>query len=171
MKENVRQAVGAAIFCADASDRDDAHGLPEDGSPGHGGPREPELYDPSCEGGGGGGKADFARELESRALALDPRMKRVRTASLTETVAEERFRNSRGREGAQRGSWYFASVDSVAAGGGGRGTGGGGVWVPPAGFPTFSRARSLRRAGGGPCGCSPAAPCPPVVSPRSWKTG
>ena len=116
-EEDVRQAVGAAIFCADASDRDDAHGLPEDGrdgDPGHGGPREPELYDPSCEGVGEREKADFARELESRALALDPRMKRVRTASLTETVAEERFRNSRGREGAQRGSWYFASVDSVA---------------------------------------------------------
>jgi len=116
-EDDVRHTVEAAIFCADASDRDDAYGLPEDGEecpPGAGEHRVPQLYDPSCETVGDHEKADFARELESRALALDPRMKRVRTASLTETVAGEWFRNSRGREGAQRESWYYASVDSVA---------------------------------------------------------
>lgn len=33
-EDDIRRTVEAAIFCADASDRDDAHGLPEDGRPG-----------------------------------------------------------------------------------------------------------------------------------------
>lgn len=116
-EDDVRRTVGAAIFCADASDRDDACGLPEkglDGPAAPDGPGAPLLFDPSCEGVGEREKADFARDLESRTLAVDPRMKRVRTASLTETVAEDRFRNSRGLSGAQRESLYFASVLSVA---------------------------------------------------------
>lgn len=116
-EDDVRRTVGAAIFCADASDRDDACGLPEkglDGPAAPDGPGAPLLFDPSCEGVGEREKADFARDLESRTLAVDPRMKRVRTASLTETVAEDRFRNSRGLSGAQRESLYFASVISVA---------------------------------------------------------
>jgi PmbA protein len=116
-EDDVRRTVGAAIFCADASDRDDACGLPEKGLDGPatpGGPVEPLLFDPSSEEVGEQEKADFARDLESRTLAVDPRMKRVRTASLLETVAEVRIRNSRGLTGAQRESWYFASVTSVA---------------------------------------------------------
>ncbi|MDH3382897.1 MAG: hypothetical protein OEM42_02425, partial [Deltaproteobacteria bacterium] len=99
-EEDVRRTVDAAIFCADVSDRDDAHGLPEngrDGSAGDGAHGGPLLFDPSCERVEEKEKADFTRELESRTLAVDPRMKRVRTASLTETVAEVRLRNSRGR--------------------------------------------------------------------------
>jgi PmbA protein len=120
-EEDVRRTVEAAIFSADASDRDDAHGLPENGGNGsagdvpHGGPL---LFDPSCERVEEQEKADFTCELESRTLAVDPRMKRVRTASLTETVAEVRLRNSRGQEGVQRESQYFASVESVAEEGG-----------------------------------------------------
>ena len=116
-EEDIRRTVDAAIFCADASDRDDAHGLPENGgidSAGdisHGGLH---LFDPSCERVEEREKAEFTRELETRTLAIDPRMKRVRTASLTETVAEVRLRNSSGREGVQRESRYFASVESVA---------------------------------------------------------
>lgn len=116
-EDDIRRTVEAAIFCADASDRDDAHGLPEDGrpgSPGSGEAGEPLLFDPACERVGETEKADFARELEIETLSLDPRMKRVRAASLTETVAEVRFRNSRGRKGTQRESTYFASVESVA---------------------------------------------------------
>ena len=116
-EEDIRRTVDAAIFCADASDRVDAHGLPENGgidSAGdisHGGLH---LFDPSCERVEEREKAEFTRELETRTLAIDPRMKRVRTASLTETVAEVRLRNSSGREGVQRESRYFASVESVA---------------------------------------------------------
>jgi PmbA protein len=116
-EKDVRRSVEAAIFCADGSDRDDAYGLPEGGgevSARAGEPGAPPLFDPSCERVGEREKADFARELEARALAFDPRMKRVRSASLMETVAEVSVRNSRGREGAQRESFYFASVDSVA---------------------------------------------------------
>ncbi len=113
----IRNAVDAAVFCADASDRDDAHGLPDsvrNGSPGGGETGEPLLFDPACERVGEKERADFARELEVRTLSLDPRMKRVRAASLTETVADVRFLNSRGQEGTQRESAYFASVTSVA---------------------------------------------------------
>jgi PmbA protein len=116
-EEDVRRAVEAAIFCADGSDRDDAYGLPEGGgevSARAGEPAALPLFDPSCDRVGEREKADFACELEARALAFDSRMKRVRSASLTETVAEVRVRNSRGREGTQRESSYFASVDSVA---------------------------------------------------------
>jgi PmbA protein len=116
-EEDVRRAVEAAIFCADGSDPDDAYDLPEGGgevSARAGEPGTPPLFDPSCERVKEREKADFARELEARALAVGSRMKRVRSASLTETVAEVRVRNSRGREGAQRESSYFASVDSVA---------------------------------------------------------
>lgn len=115
--DGVRKTVEAALFCADASDRDEAYGLPEqacNGSPGPGGPLDPLLFDPSWEGVEEQEKADFARDLEGRTLAVDPRMKRVRTASLTETVTEVRFRNSRGVSGAQRETGYFASVLSVA---------------------------------------------------------
>ena len=113
----IRNAVDAAVFCADASDRDDAYGLPEsvrNGSPGGGETGEPLLFDPACERVGEKERADFARELEVRTLSLDPRMKRVRAASLTETVADVRFLNSRGQVGTQRESAYFASVTSVA---------------------------------------------------------
>ncbi len=116
-EEDLRRIVRAAIFCADASDRDEAYGLPENGgigSPGAGGPPEPALFDPGCERLEEREKSDFARELESRTLAVDPRMKRVRSASLAETVSEVYFRNSRGRAGFQRESSYFACVDSVA---------------------------------------------------------
>jgi PmbA protein len=116
-EDGIRRTVEAAIFCADASDRDDAHGLPDigrPGSPARGGTGEPLLFDPACERVGEGEKADFARELEVLALSLDPRMKRVRAASLTETVADVRFLNSRGQGGTQRESAYLASVESVA---------------------------------------------------------
>ena len=49
-EEDIRRTVDAAIFCADASDRDDAHGLPENGGIGLAGDvshRGLPLYDPS----------------------------------------------------------------------------------------------------------------------------
>ncbi|HZD54744.1 MAG TPA: TldD/PmbA family protein, partial [Candidatus Aquicultoraceae bacterium] len=101
-------------FCADASDRDDAHGLPEDGEGGPGEADEPGLYDPSCEIGDDREKADFASSLEGIALSADPRAKRVRTASLAEAVEEVVLQNSRGRERSQRASSYFASLETVA---------------------------------------------------------
>lgn len=114
---DVRRMVQAAIFCADASDRDEAYGLPENGgigAPGDGGSPEPVLFDPGYERLEEREKADLARDLESRTLAIDPRLKRVRSASLAETVSEVRFRNSRGRDAVSRESSYFAWVDSVA---------------------------------------------------------
>ncbi len=115
-EEEIRRAVAAAIFCADASDPDPACGLPDDeaSGPGEGGQGGPLLYDPACETTADREKADFALLLERLTLGLDPRMKRVRTASLTETVEEVRFRDSRGRQGTQRGSSYVADVDAVA---------------------------------------------------------
>lgn len=116
-EDDVRRTVGAAVFCADASDGDEAYGLPErrpDDSAVSVNPPEALLFDPAWEGVAEEEKADFARDLESRTLAVDPRMKRVRSASLSETVADVRLCNSRGLSVAQRESGYFASVLSVA---------------------------------------------------------
>lgn len=106
----IRRMVGAAVFCADASDPDEAYRLPDDAAP----PVEVDLYHPACEAVSDRERAEFACELERRTLSQDPRMKRVRTASLRETVAEVCVRNSDGRERIQRESSYSASVDSVA---------------------------------------------------------
>jgi PmbA protein len=113
-EEEVRRAVEAAFFCAASSDPDPAYGLPDGDGPFPDAP----LYDPSWERVGDGEKADFARELEGRSVGFDPRMKRVRTAALTETVAETAVRNSRGLSGTQRVSLYSAHVLSVAEEGG-----------------------------------------------------
>ena len=108
--ETVRRMVEAAVFCADACDPDEGHRLP----PREGAAPRPELCDP------GAGKvedrelAGFACGLERRTLSRDPRLKRVRSASLRETVAEECFRNSAGGEGIRRESSYWAVVDAVA---------------------------------------------------------
>ena len=108
--DEIARMVEAALFCADASDPDPANGLPDaDGEfP------EPSLYDPAWESVGDSAKAEFAADLERRTLAFDPRMKRVRSASLKETVTEAWFRNSAGGEGSWRASQYFACVESVA---------------------------------------------------------
>jgi PmbA protein len=108
--EEIARMVEAAFFGADASDADPAYGLPAP----DGGYPQPALYDAAWEAVPDGGKAEFAAELERRTLAFDPRMKRVRSASLKETVAEVAFRNSAGRAGAWKASHYCAHVESVA---------------------------------------------------------
>ncbi|HSL91555.1 MAG TPA: TldD/PmbA family protein [Candidatus Limnocylindrales bacterium] len=108
--DELARMVEAALFCADASDPDPAYGLPgKDGEfP------EPALYDAAWESVGDSEKAEFAAELERRTLAFDPRMKRVRSASLKETITEVKFRNSAGSGGSWRASQYVAYVESVA---------------------------------------------------------
>lgn len=156
-EEDVRRAVKSALFSADGSDRDEDYGLPEGGGeatarPGE--PGAPTLFDPSCERVKERERTDFARELEARALAFDSRMKRVRSAALTETVAEVRVCNSRGREGVQRESSYFASVDSVAEEGTEGQTGYGFGFarrfsdLRPGGIAEESARRALRMLGG-----------------------
>lgn len=109
-EETVRRMVEAAVFGADASDPDEACRLPGD--------RVPVSPLPLCDPEAGrkpdGELAAFACELERQTLARDPRMKRVRSATLRETVAEDRFWNSDGRTGERRESAAFATVDSVA---------------------------------------------------------
>jgi PmbA protein len=108
--DEIARMVESALYCADASDPDPAYGLPDaDGEF-----AEPALYDPAWESVGDSEKAAFAAELERRTLAFDPRMKRVRSASLKETVTEVSFRNSAGGEGTWRASQYLATVESVA---------------------------------------------------------
>ena len=108
--EEIARMVDAAVFCADSSDPDPAYGLPDAGA----GLSGTNLFDPAWESVDDREKAEFASFLESATLAFDPRMKRVRSASLKETVEEIRFWNSSGRSGLCRASRYFASVDSVA---------------------------------------------------------
>lgn len=113
--ESIARAVEAAFFCAAASDADPAYGLPEEGPA----PATRSLYDPACEGIGESDRAEFARALEAATLRSDPRVRRVRSAVLVETVSETRFRNSIGRAGSQKESHYVASVEAVAEGDGG----------------------------------------------------
>lgn len=108
--EEIARMVDAAVFCADSSDPDPAYGLPDAGV----GSSGTNLFDPAWESVDDREKAEFASFLERATLAFDPRMKRVRSASLKETVEEIRFWNSSGRSGLCRVSRYFASVDSVA---------------------------------------------------------
>ncbi len=108
--EEIARMVEAALFCADSSDPDPAYGLPDAA----GEPAGPPLFDPAWERVDDREKAEFASELERATLAFDPRMKRVRSASLKETVEEIRFWNSAGRSGAARVSVYVAHVESVA---------------------------------------------------------
>jgi PmbA protein len=102
--------VEEALFCADASDPDDAYGLPDAG----GAHPSIALFDPSCETVTEEEKGEFARTLESMTLARDPRMKRVRSASFHETVGSVEIRNSRGAFGERRDSRCTAWVDGVA---------------------------------------------------------
>ncbi|HEX9205738.1 MAG TPA: TldD/PmbA family protein [Candidatus Deferrimicrobiaceae bacterium] len=107
---DLARMVEEALFCADASDPDDAYGLPDAG-----GLRPTlSLYDTSCESVTEEEKGAFACSLESMTLARDPRMKRVRSASVHETVGSVEIRNSRGTFGARRDSRCTAWVDGVA---------------------------------------------------------
>ena len=102
--------VEEAIFCAEASDPDDAYGLPDASGPA----TDLPLYDPSVETVPEAEKGEFARILEAQALARDPRMKRVRTASLRETVATVSLFHSRGFAATRRESLCSAHVETVA---------------------------------------------------------
>ena len=126
---DIVRMVEEALFCADASDPDDAYGLPDPGGP------HPalSLFDPSCEAVPEEEKGEFARSLESLALARDPRMKRVRSAAVHETVGSVEIAGSRGLRCGRRESRCSAWVDTVAEDGAEGQTGYG-----------FAFARSLR---------------------------
>jgi len=99
-----------ATFCAESSDPDDAYGLPDVDAP----PSDISLYDPAAESVSEEEKSDFTQSLEAVAVARDPRMKRVRTASLQETVSDVSLMNSRGVSLRRLESRYFAFVEAVA---------------------------------------------------------
>ncbi len=129
---DVARMVEEALFCAGSSDPDGAYGLPDAARPSAPG-ADPALYDPACESVTEEEKGDFARSLEAMVLARDPRMKRVRTAALHDTVTEISLSNSRGVSCERRESRAFAHVETVAEEGGEGQTGCG-----------FGFARSLR---------------------------
>lgn len=112
--DGIAGMVEAAVFSADFSDPDPAHGLPA----ASGVFPALSLSDPSWEGVGDREKAEFAASLERDSLAFDPRVKRVRSATLVESVSEVRFRNSAGRSGDYPVSLYSAYVDLSAEEGG-----------------------------------------------------
>ncbi|MCL1926949.1 MAG: TldD/PmbA family protein [Syntrophorhabdaceae bacterium] len=99
-----------AVFCAEFSDPDEAYGLPDVDAR----PADISLYDPATESVSEEEKRDFAQSLEAGVVARDPRMKRVRTASLQETVSDVSLVNSRGVLLSRRESRCFAFVDAVA---------------------------------------------------------
>ena len=106
---DLARMVEAATFCADASDPDPAYGLPEAAGPAVDLP----LYDPSVETVPEGEKGEFARLLEQAALARDPRVKRVRTAALRETVTTVSLFHSRGFSATRKESLCTAHVETV----------------------------------------------------------
>lgn len=107
---DVARMVGEAVFCAGASDPDDAYGLPDAAGEAPGVP----VYDPACESATEEEKGDFVRAMERDVLARDPRMKRVRAAALRETVAEVSIFNTRGLSASRRESRVSAHVETVA---------------------------------------------------------
>jgi PmbA protein len=105
--------VEAALFSAAASSPDDAYALPDDRTPvpaldldGSGSPVDDEA------------RSAFAAGLEHATLAADPRVTRVRTASLSDAVFDVSYRNSAGASGSQRIASCSAHVESVAESGG-----------------------------------------------------
>ncbi len=106
--------VEAALFCADSSAPDEAHGLPGESTPFP----SPEIYDEGWRSVDDAARSGFASGLERATLAADPRISRVRSAMLTESVSEVAFRNSAGASGSQRQSVYSAHVEAVAEAGG-----------------------------------------------------
>jgi PmbA protein len=126
---DLARMVEEATFCADASDPDAAYGLPEAEGPA----ADLPLYDPSVESVPEAEKGEFARILEARVLARDPRVKRVRTAALRETIATVCLFHSRGFAATRRVSLCSAHVETVAEENGDAQTGYG-----------FAVARSLR---------------------------
>jgi len=107
---DLARMVEEAIFCADASDPDVAYGLPDAAGPA----ADLPLYDPSVETVPEEEKGEFARSLEAQVLARDPRVKRVRTAALRETVATVSLFHSRGFAATRRESFCSAHVETVA---------------------------------------------------------
>ena len=107
---DLARMVEEAFFCADASDPDAAYGLPDAAGPG----TDLPLYDVSVETVSEGEKGEFARSLEAQALARDPRVKRVRTAALRETIATVSLFHSRGFAATRRVSHCSAHVETVA---------------------------------------------------------
>ena len=110
---DLARMVEEAKFCAASSDPDEAYGLPDIDSP----PPGVSLYDPAAQSVTEDEKRDFTQSLEAFALARDPRVKRVRTASLQETVSETTLLNSKGASLRGKDSRYFAFVDAVAESG------------------------------------------------------
>jgi PmbA protein len=127
--------VEEASFCAGSSDPDEAYGLPDVEGP----PPELALYDPAGESVSEEEKGEFVRSLEAGVMAHDPRIARVRTAALHDTVSEVSLSNSRGVSRERRESRCFAHVETVAEDGGEGQTGYG-----------FGFARSLRGLAAGP---------------------
>ena len=107
---DLARMVEEAIFCADAADPDAAYGLPDAA----GIAADLPLYDASVETVPEGEKGDFARSLEALVLARDPRVKRVRTAALRETVTTVSLFHSRGLAATRRESFCSAHVEAMA---------------------------------------------------------
>ena len=106
---DLARMVEEATFCADASDPDLAYGLPDAAGPA----TDLPLYDASVETVPEEEKWEFARSLEAQVLARDPRVRRVRTASLRETVSTVSLFHSRGFAATRRESLCSAHVETV----------------------------------------------------------
>lgn len=112
----IARMVEAASFGAGLSDPDPAHGLPDEaGLPPSS--SSSSRVDRSAEGVDDGAMRAFVLEVEAAALAADPRVKRVRSATLVESLSTTGWHDSRGRSAREEHSRYHAWVDVVAESG------------------------------------------------------
>ena len=115
-EEDADRAVRAALEGAKFTGEDPFLGLPPHGA---GGAQEnPEIFDPGVAGISAGEAFAFAREVESAALAADPRIKRTRSAVASFGLAEVLIVNTNGFSGSYRSTSASAQVMAVAEEGG-----------------------------------------------------
>ena len=72
------------------------------------------IYDPAIEGVSEGDKIALAKEIETTALAFDPRVKGVRKAGFSESFSTTRVINSEGIDYTKGGTFFSASASAVA---------------------------------------------------------
>ena len=103
--------VEGAVVAARLQTPDPCHLLPQ---PSAGYPELPGIYDPELAGVPEEQKIARVLELERLVLGRDPRVKRVRKCSYSESVYQWQIRNSHGLTAGCRGSYVSCSVSAVA---------------------------------------------------------
>ncbi|GFO56340.1 peptidase [Geomonas sp. Red276] len=111
----LERMVEGALVAARLQSSDPCHGFP---IPAARYPEVPGLFDPQLSAVSEEEKIERVLELERLVLSRDPRLKRVRKCSYSDSRYETLIRNSHGLEAFYRGSQVSASVSVIAEEGG-----------------------------------------------------